>query len=587
MEMTVLQRNREVLAECFPDLAQRLESVPGGSQDINVFASRKGTMTCRVRRSDGRWVTLHSTIDPEKESAPILKRLESTHGGIAVFVGVGLGYPLLALTKGHETERQTIVVVESHLSLFKVALELFDWTSVLKGKNLHLFIGEAMEKVLNDIVRIRMRADFQNLVVIPHPPSIRGDPHYYQPLLNQLRLVAASPLRSRIDYPRLARDHLTVLVLDGNYFLIRECVKTLKALGHRVLRVPISDQVVETILRHVVQDRPDFLLSVNHLGFDEAGKLTELLEALRLPFAVWYVDSPTFIIENFKRNVSPYCVLFIWDQSYLESMKACGFQRAYFLPLATDPSVFRPIARNRVPPSYRGEISFVGNSMVETVKDWAARFPNSPTTDTICRLAVPLQMANHRLPVDQILDTIAKNHGLRAEFKDPVHHRNFQAALVWEATLAYRKSVMQSLEEFGVRIFGDAGWHQLLEGKAEVFPPVNYYRELPLVYNGCAVNINATSFQMNSAVNQRVFDTGACGAFLVTDRQPDMDRLFDREQESVCYEDVAQARDQVAYYLRHKKDRQRIADRARRRVLGEHTYEHRLKRIIGIMREEF
>lgn len=101
------------------------------------------------------------------------------------------------------------------------------------------------------------------------------------------------------------------------------------------------------------------------------------------------------------------------------------------------------------------------------------------------------------------------------------------------------------------------------------------------------MNVNATSYQMVSAVNQRVFDAAACGAFLVTDHQPDMDELFDRGRETVCYADAAQAKDQVAYYLKHPKDRHEIAQRARRRVLGEHTYVHRLTRMIAVMKHEF
>ena len=89
------------------------------------------------------------------------------------------------------------------------------------------------------------------------------------------------------------------------------------------------------------------------------------------------------------------------------------------------------------------------------------------------------------------------------------------------------------------------------------------------------------------AVNQRVFDAAACGAFLVTDHQPDMDCLFDPEREAVCYEKTAQARDVVAQYLKRPKDRRIIAERARRRVLKEHTYVHRLKRMIKVLIDEF
>ncbi len=545
-------------------------------------------MTCRVLARNGRWVTLHSTVNPENESIRIVEKLGVDREGIVVIVGMGLGYLLLGLMNCTDVTGRTVVLVERDLSLFKKAMELFDWTPLFQKADVHCLVGEELEPIVRAITRIRMKRGFQNLVLIPHGPSLRRDPDFYGPLMDQLRLIEASRFKARKDLRPFVRDQLTVLVLDSGYFLIRECIKALERIGHRVLRVPVSDgKLLEGILGRVAQERPDFLLSVNHLGFDEGGKLTELLGDLNLPFAVWYVDSPSFIIRNFRKNVVPNCMLFIWERSYLKGMKDYGFEKAFFLPLATDPSVFRPMKRQHIPLRFRGPVSFVGNSMVEAVEDWFGRFPNSRVVQKISRLAIPLQIENHHLTVDQILETIAQVHGLRPGFRDPLHDLDFQAALVWKATLDYRRILIERLGSFNIRVFGDSGWRQILDGSVKIFPQVNYYRELPLIYNGTEVNINATSFQMSSAVNQRVFDAAACGAFMITDDQPDMDEFFERDAEAVCYGDMDEAQEQVAYYLKHSKVGAEIAGRARRRVLDEHTYVHRLKRMIRLLKDEF
>jgi spore maturation protein CgeB len=458
----------------------------------------------------------------------------------------------------------------------------------LAKPSLHFLIDAPKDQIVRSITKIRMKRSFERIHVLTHGPSIRRDPEFYQPLLEELHLMESSPFGSKTAYPRLNRERLTVLVLDSSYFLITECVKALTSLGHKVVRVSVSGaRIVEDILRHVAQERPDFLVSVNHLGFDQDGKLTELLEDLKLPFAIWYVDSPSFIVQNFTKNVSPYCVLFVWDRSYLEPMKRCGFAKAHFLPLGTDPTVFKPIGGVAIPALYRNRVSFVGNSMTEAVEDWFGRFPHDTVTKAVVHPAVSLQIDNHRLTMEDILTHVCETQGLRLRFEDPAHFQHLQAALVWKATQEYRKRLVQSLACFGICIFGDAGWHRILDGRIKILPPVSYYQELPLVFNGTEINMNSTSFQMNTAVNQRVFDVAACGAFLVTDRQPDMGELFEVEREAVCYEEAAQARDQVAYYLKHERDRRQIATKARKRVLGEHTYEHRLRHMIKIMREEF
>jgi len=483
--MNFFKKNKRFLEKVMPDLARRLEPTSKGTPDIRCFPSREGALTCRAVGADGRWVTLHSTIDPEKESTRLVSQVDPGDGEIVVLVGMGLGYPLWRLMERNAGKQWTVVLVERDLSLFKQSLELFDWSRFFGQSNLHLLVAEEKDAILKHLTRLRRKCSFARLRVITHGPSVRRDPDFYGPLLEQLRLMESSPLGSRLAYRHFADDHLTILLLDSGYFLVRECVKALTKLGHRVLRVSVSDsRMIEQILHHVAQDRPDFLLSVNHLGFDEEGRLTELLEDLRLPFSVWYVDSPSFIIQNFRKNVSQQCVLFLWDRSFLEPMKECGFQRTHFLPLATDPLVFRPMARNAVPALYRNGVSFVGNSMAKAVEDWFGRFPHDSKTEAICRLAVPLQMGNHRLSMADILQRIAETHKLRPVFTDPHHHQNFQAALVWKVTLEYRRKLMQALAPLGIRIFGDDGWHEILNGQMKIYPPVNYYSELPLIFNG-------------------------------------------------------------------------------------------------------
>ena len=88
---------------------------------------------------------------------------------------------------------------------------------------------------------------------------------------------------------------------------------------------------------------------------------------------------------------------------------------------------------------------------------------------------------------------------------------------------------------FRRRIRGDAGWKGLVGGAFRLAPPLDYHKELPAFYNACTVNFNATNLQMGKAVNQRVFDVPACGAFLLTDHQESVEGLFEVGKEVVTY----------------------------------------------------
>jgi spore maturation protein CgeB len=92
---------------------------------------------------------------------------------------------------------------------------------------------------------------------------------------------------------------------------------------------------------------------------------------------------------------------------------------------------------------------------------------------------------------------------------------------------------------------------------------------------------------MKEAVNQRVFDVPACGAFLLTDHQGSLDGLFVMDTEVVTYKDKEEIPELVKFYLNNPEKRESIALKARERVLKDHTYKHRLEKVIDIMKGKY
>jgi spore maturation protein CgeB len=194
--------------------------------------------------------------------------------------------------------------------------------------------------------------------------------------------------------------------------------------------------------------------------------------------------------------------------------------------------------------------------------------------------AVQKQLLDRTRPMEQILEEVSSGSPLGSAI-------DLEAALVWRATREYRLRLVQSLLPLGMVVYGDSGWRRLLPKGSAMKGSIDYYRQLPSLYARTAVNFNATSLQMNSAVNQRVFDCAACGAFLLSDRMADMDRFFEPGTESVCYGNEEEAVSLAAYYLKHDGERNRIAAAARRRVLAEHTYEARMASLVRTMAEKY
>ena len=113
---------------------------------------------------------------------------------------------------------------------------------------------------------------------------------------------------------------------------------------------------------------------------------------------------------------------------------------------------------------------------------------------------------------------------------------------------------------------------------------MSYSEELAPFYRDCIVNVNSTSIQMATAVNQRVFDCPGAGGFLLTDHQASLADLFDMESEVAVYSTLEEAREQLRWFKERPEARKEIVERARKRILGEHTYRHRLEAMVALLK---
>ena len=169
---------------------------------------------------------------------------------------------------------------------------------------------------------------------------------------------------------------------------------------------------------------------------------------------------------------------------------------------------------------------------------------------------------------------------------DPEMQLGYETMLFWEATRQYRLSCIRGILPHAPLIVGDDGWKTQLasSGTWHYHPEVNYYSDLPLLYPRAAVNFNCTSKQMKGAVNQRVFDVPATESFLLTDYREQVENLFEPGKEIICYHSPEEAGELARDYLARPKERLAVARAARRRILQEHTYEHRVGTLVARMR---
>lgn len=81
-------------------------------------------------------------------------------------------------------------------------------------------------------------------------------------------------------------------------------------------------------------------------------------------------------------------------------------------------------------------------------------------------------------------------------------------------------------------------------------------------------------------VNPRTFELASCGAFQLVDARHQLPSMF-KDDELVTFRSTAELRSLIAHYLAHPEARAAIAARGRARVIADHTFVHRVRRIFA------
>lgn len=538
-----------------------------------------GSVDVRILR-DGRVQHLGGKRGAENE----LRRVAEipVNGVLPVFLGAGLGPGLadvLAKVEG------PVAVVDAERSIGALTGLPEKW----QGDPRVLWIAEEdPEAALNLLTRWQLQHGGLPFAPLRDPFYARLRPGLYRELGDRLEISLKVDFWSRARYPKFRSTIPRVLLLTSSYFLMGELEAAFARLGHATSLVQLpsqevgSQEFVESILSEILAFRPDFVLTINHLGVDKEGILTALLARLELPLASWFVDNPHLILYVYENLASDWVTLFTWDADNIESLKAQGFSRVQYLPLATDPHRFA-YAPNTSP---QRDVAFVGNSMLYKVRAKLRHYDFPPILLHDLEAIGRDFMSSGSLSVARFLEEERPRclEAFRA-LPDVDTRLAFETLITWQATLLYRLQRVRALLPFRPLLVGDPGWHEILpEGGWTYHRELNYYADLPAFYPATRVNFNCTSQQMKGAVNQRVFDVPVCGGFLLTDHRRQMESLFEPGREIVCYQEPGEIPDLVRHYLRRDGARAKITAAARSRILAEHTYDLRLESLVRTMR---
>ena len=149
----------------------------------------------------------------------------------------------------------------------------------------------------------------------------------------------------------------------------------------------------------------------------------------------------------------------------------------------------------------------------------------------------------------------------------------------------YRKIIKDILKtDYDVSIYG-MGWEEFIDEKyvKDYFIP---NEELHKYYSSCKILLNDHWDDMmdEDFPSNRLFDALSCGTFVISDNIPSANSLF--EGSIVTYNDENDLKEKINYYLTHDDERIKIAKKGQKIVLENHTFDHRIKKILSVLKEK-
>lgn len=512
------RENLFVLKQVNPDLAESIEKLQAVDA-LEILETKTGMKSVRVDNS-----LLHSLYDPVKEAEEWVKHYEEnikTGSLISVF-GFGLGYHILELCKKTQKE---ITVFEPRLEIIRAALESVCLTRALE--RVRIVAGDSPSLSSHDKRGIKVGI---SPVILQHKPSVNISREYFE------RLFAR--LKSREGISKGIKILVVSPLYGGSYPIALYCASTLKKMGHNVELIDnsrFSDAMF--FAKDVAEDKPRYNRMIDMItsflseaviarcatfkpdlvfALAQSPLTVDCLRRLKnnnIPTAYWFVED--FRLMDYWKNIAGFYDYFFVIQKgdFSDEMKLAGVKNYHYLPLAASPDIHKRVEMPDAERDYYGsDISFVG----------------------------------------------AGYYNRRHLFKGLLDH-DFK---IWGTNWDMNSPLAQCVQRAGERIDTD---------------------ETVKIFNAAKININLHSSTYHNGinpfgdfVNPRTFEIASCGAFQLVDNRSALADLFEIGDEIIVFKDLEDLKQKIAYYLGNPAERERTAERAKQRVLREHTYEHRM-----------
>jgi len=146
-----------------------------------------------------------------------------------------------------------------------------------------------------------------------------------------------------------------------------------------------------------------------------------------------------------------------------------------------------------------------------------------------------------------------------------------------------RDRILQPLldEQLGLTIYGNYFLqHKLFWQHMRAFRPAIKNEAMGRVYAKYQASLNIHARVVRAGTNMRTFECAAYGIAQIIEHRDGIENLFEPEQEVLLFRSLEECKGHIIRLADDRKLAATLSERARKRALAEHSYQHRLKKIL-------
>lgn len=381
-----------------------------------------------------------------------------------------------------------------------------------------------------------------------------------------------------------------ILFLNSNKIRLYDLPWAFIEAGYKVNSIDFSGDYIELeeenqkkLEAEIKSVHYEFVLTYNFLI-----PISKICNKLQIKYISWTFDSPllTLFTETTKLE---YNYIFVFDKGQFNRLQKLDIPHLFYLPLAVN---MTRVGALEIKPEdeikYSGDVSFVGNlyhgNSFNSLSPHLSEenklyFENifAKASKNICEKNLEAYVDEGMLKFfEYVLTESSKNKYIMSN--SYYYADKFLSRKISEID---RINVLSEMaKEFEVKLYTDND-SSMIKNIIKC-PPVTYETNMYKVFYLSKINLNITIRAIETGLPLRIFDCLGCGGFLMTNYQEEINDYFEPDKDLVVYTSIEELVDKTRYYLNHEDERLKISLNGYIKVRENHTYAHRIKKIIEL-----